>query len=589
MSLFSNAFRSMFSSPKSVVDIINESMRVKDDDYNSFSEGDQIEDSSDEGNKQSSSNASNSHEETRGMNGSKTSRTVSHEETRGMNGSKTSRTVSHEETRGMNRPKTSPTVSHEENGINRPSSKRKQMYPRRMIPDEEESKEPEGGSGDNHENAKKPDDETLASGKSDRGDTSSDEDLEPPKKILKGRRGRPVKAAKPMKEGTAKPMKERTVKPMNERTVKPMNERTAKPMNERTADLQSGEKPRRKSMRVQALAETEESLVNERKRAMWSSVVKKGKPPIRCPYLIEEDEALLIYLSRSDRLSEIKGNVIWQQAETDRATKSIRSWQSMKERLKKYILPELHHYKCISEEDKNRIRGHWNGTIQETSLPLRRGKARNDVSRPKSKKKSKKSTHPKTKVTKVSKVTSSESPSDQEEGNGASSSVGEEDMGRLVIDEDDMDEESENEESENDESENEESKQQTSEDQYLKYVSRVQKRVKNVTKSRAYAKDEDMQLMSLVFNRSKREKIMIQGRMFWQKIETEFEDRTWQSLKERFLKRIIPQLSFYCMEEDMNMRIVQRLLSLDGIVKSAKMKEDILSSCEQVFQVRSLH
>lgn len=331
-----------------------------------------------------------------------------------------------------------------------------------------------------------------------------------------------------------------------------------------------------------------DDLANECKKATWSSCVLKGKPPIKTPYVIEEDEALLCYLAKSRRLAEIKGNLFWQEAEELKATKSYRSWQSMKERFRKHIMPNISLYRCITQKEKEVIDGYYRGVMSDSYRAHvcadreRRAKVVKNNPKPSNGRKS-----------------TCEALSDldiSQEGSETESSTNKERRTRLprkksagkpmkpVLEEateEDCGEEDHDPEEQVDEA-------GTIEDRYLNYVSKVQKSNPKETRSRAFIRDEDLQLMSIIFNRSKKEVLCLGGNTFWKGIENEFDRRTWASLKERFSKRIIPQLSTYCNEDDMSMRIVNRLVNLDGAVKNKKTKEDIVAACEKVFEMKSM-
>lgn len=57
-------------------------------------------------------------------------------------------------------------------------------------------------------------------------------------------------------------------------------------------------------------------------------------------YLISDDKEIIDYLLKNNLECEVKGNRIWKEMEQDMEKR--RTWQSLKNRYLKNILPELH-------------------------------------------------------------------------------------------------------------------------------------------------------------------------------------------------------------------------------------------------------
>lgn len=68
-------------------------------------------------------------------------------------------------------------------------------------------------------------------------------------------------------------------------------------------------------------------------------------------YSDEEDSAILNYIIKHGRYYEIKGRQLWQDMESDRACNN-RSWQSMKERFRKNILPKINDWSELHQLDE---------------------------------------------------------------------------------------------------------------------------------------------------------------------------------------------------------------------------------------------
>jgi hypothetical protein len=75
----------------------------------------------------------------------------------------------------------------------------------------------------------------------------------------------------------------------------------------------------------------------------------------RKPYTKDEEEAILNFIVTKKRFSEIGGNELWKYMEQKEVLKD-RTWQSMKERFRKKILPNLDYFD-LSDADKESLKG----------------------------------------------------------------------------------------------------------------------------------------------------------------------------------------------------------------------------------------
>ena len=73
------------------------------------------------------------------------------------------------------------------------------------------------------------------------------------------------------------------------------------------------------------------------------SLVAKKQGVIRRSYSKEEDVKILNFIIKNKRFSDIRGNELWKVIEA-RHLLEDRSWQSMKERFRKIILPKISQY-----------------------------------------------------------------------------------------------------------------------------------------------------------------------------------------------------------------------------------------------------
>ena len=90
------------------------------------------------------------------------------------------------------------------------------------------------------------------------------------------------------------------------------------------------------------------------------------------------------------------------------------------------------------------------------------------------------------------------------------------------------------------------------------------------TQTGFYTVEEDMEIINHVIKRNGYD--LVKGNAFWTEMETKFKDkkvcaRTWQSLKERYSKRIVPNLHNY----DIRIEVAQKMLStVSGLTDDQK-------------------
>ena len=184
-------------------------------------------------------------------------------------------------------------------------------------------------------------------------------------------------------------------------------------------------------------------------------------------YTLSEDESILEFVIKSKRLDELKGNIVWKIAQKEDICQG-RSWQSMKERFRKHIMPniDLSQYD-ITLKQKERLKSFF---FTEDLNTTRR----------------------------------------------------------------------------------------------------------QITEN-SYSREEDMNIIKEVIRNSGEE--LVKGNRLWKKIGNDFKkngsSRSWQSLKERYLKRIIPNLNNY----EIKLEIAKKLLGFCSIDDNNK--QIIYNKCKK--------
>jgi hypothetical protein len=81
-------------------------------------------------------------------------------------------------------------------------------------------------------------------------------------------------------------------------------------------------------------------------------------PPVKrgTPYSDVEDDSILDYILAKDDFRYLMGRAFWQEAEMHEASGLNRTWQSLKERFVKSIMPNLDKFDKISPTDKKKLR-----------------------------------------------------------------------------------------------------------------------------------------------------------------------------------------------------------------------------------------
>ncbi|XP_054155452.1 uncharacterized protein LOC128953933 [Oppia nitens] len=149
----------------------------------------------------------------------------------------------------------------------------------------------------------------------------------------------------------------------------------------RVSDISSGE------LSDKELSDSDSSVVTATSRTQQKTTTvinmkqKTNKPivtQIKLPlnpmktnslYTLSEDEAILEFIIKSNRLDELRGKVLWEEAETNDVCIG-RSWQSMKERFKKKIMPEIDEYDILSKKDRQRLKtNYYSEKVSDSKLP----------------------------------------------------------------------------------------------------------------------------------------------------------------------------------------------------------------------------
>lgn len=82
------------------------------------------------------------------------------------------------------------------------------------------------------------------------------------------------------------------------------------------------------------------------------------QPPVKkgTPYTRDEEISLLDYIIARKGFKHVKGKSFWEEAEMQEASGLNRTWQSLKERFMKYIMPNIDSFDFVSESDKNQLK-----------------------------------------------------------------------------------------------------------------------------------------------------------------------------------------------------------------------------------------
>ncbi|KAI1297122.1 hypothetical protein HDE_04634 [Halotydeus destructor] len=244
-------------------------------------------------------------------------------------------------------------------------------------------------------------------------------------------------------------------------------------------------------------------------------------------YTEDEDVKIIRHVVKEARFNELKGNLFWKEAEDDGLCD--RTWQSLKNRFQRYIYPALDNFSCLTVEEAERIRAAY-----ETATYANR----------------KFGYKPKLSVTPSTEVIP-----ETQDGGSVEGEPNETDfnspMSKSVQENGDVSLSTSSSESKN-------------------------------RMAGPFTRKEDIRILHFIWNKSEQDwKLQVKGNSLWKQMETEnvtHKNRTWQSLKERFLKRIIPALFNYKLNENK----VDRFLMLAGY--SGKKAEAIKIKCVRSLQ-----
>jgi hypothetical protein len=91
--------------------------------------------------------------------------------------------------------------------------------------------------------------------------------------------------------------------------------------------------------------------------SLYSDVSSVTTATGRIPYSESEDVGIIHFLVQSDQLQYLKGNKIWREAADQKTDPPQRTWQSLKNRFFQNILPHVRkdQYRLLSEEHRNLI------------------------------------------------------------------------------------------------------------------------------------------------------------------------------------------------------------------------------------------
>ena len=87
-------------------------------------------------------------------------------------------------------------------------------------------------------------------------------------------------------------------------------------------------------------------------RTTTSSIMSGSKQSRN--YNKQEEIAILDFITTNRRYSEVNGNTLWQLMET-KTIVANRSWQSMKERFRRHIAPNLNRFNNLTPKDINQF------------------------------------------------------------------------------------------------------------------------------------------------------------------------------------------------------------------------------------------
>ncbi|KAI1298720.1 hypothetical protein HDE_04072 [Halotydeus destructor] len=217
-------------------------------------------------------------------------------------------------------------------------------------------------------------------------------------------------------------------------------------------------------------------------------------PPCKNPYSFDEDYAILNYIVKSKKYSELKGNTFWKLAEREKLC-GKRSYQSMKERFRRRIFPIIHTYGRLDRKERDMIHNAYVECKAKEKKPKNKPKA------------------------------------------------------VVALKKEELDAEDESGSSDDDDEDNADEKNPTKHP-YIDFLKKS-KKSKNMSPKipiKFFTQEDDMRLINAVLHAAKHQTIHVHGNSLWKEIagdDTISQNRTFHSLRERFIKRILPHLDTY--------------------------------------------
>lgn len=154
------------------------------------------------------------------------------------------------------------------------------------------------------------------------------------------------------------------------------------------SDSDSDSTPEEEAPSVQTDSEAGDRsyVMNANSRRGWKKVrrvtkAEKGKPPIRNAYDTAEDYKIIRYIIREKAGDTLGGNVFWKECEKKRITGQQRTFQSLKERFRRHIAPDIALYPDLTADEREAILSEISGLKVPKRHPAA---ARPQKSRPKS-------------------------------------------------------------------------------------------------------------------------------------------------------------------------------------------------------------
>ena len=326
-------------------------------------------------------------------------------------------------------------------------------------------------------------------------------------------------------------------------------------------------------------------------RRKWTQVrtvtsAEKGKPPIRNAYSQDEDYALIRHIISEQAGSELGGTSFWQRCQELKVTGVSRTYQSLKERFRRYIAPHIHRYAQLTADEKSQLLAEIKVRHRpKDSSPNKSPKRSNSDNRrtvppdrvketPKKQKQAKadvagpsraqplltrSASKPvsRNRLSRVQHAPIPKSKSKQPVANDSDESS--------VSRDDDADEETAD----------QPHRRSPRQSAYLQKLREAEEQ-DDSKRSNFYTDDEDKTLIRYIVKHSRNADFRsLAGNSIWQELQRrkKLPGRTWSSMRERMLKQIIPNMHLY----DLPIETVKQMLALSTLSESQKKR--ILSAC----------